>query len=476
MRPSARTAALFVLGYLALVAVAGLPLLRAPWPAVPMAPQVPGWLPGDGDPLYRLWWIDWLWSHPGALLESGARTDLLFAPFGVQLGLVQAQLVQGLAVLALRPLGDPALAYAVLWALSFLFTASASAALAWDVSRSRPGAFLAGLLAAFSSPFFVHSLEHVFKYLGFGFVPLALLALRRALERGGARAYGAVFAVSALILLSDWYNALYVLVGGAVLWVHRLATAPGDRRGLLRRTAALAALLPPLALVLWWTLAPVLARESDTLRAPLAEQASLGVDALNVLLPHPYHPLWGRFTAERLHALPGNVFEKSAFFGWALPLALALLAWRERRDAALRPWLLLLAVFAVLSLGPALHWGDGRSCRCPARGSARCPASRDRARRAVTSSWRPSPSVSSPRSSSRASAGPGRPPSPWGRSLSSSSRPSPPPPCRSRRAPRSLVSPARPAVAPSSTCPSGTPCSATSTTRRCTVGRRSAAT
>jgi hypothetical protein len=357
MRPSARTAALFGLGYLALVALAGLPLLRAPWPAVPMAPQVPGWLPGDGDPLYRLWWIDWLWSHPGALLESGARTDLLFAPFGVQLGLVQAQLVQGLAVLALRPLGDPALAYAVLWTLSFLFTASATAALAWDVSRSRPGAFLAGFVAAFTSPFFVHSLEHVFKYLGFGFVPLALLVLRRALERGGARAYGAVFAVSALILLSDWYNALYVLVGGAVLWVHRLATAPADRRGLLRRTAALAALLPPLALVLWWTLAPVLAREADTLRAPLAEQASLGVDALNVLLPHPYHPLWGRFTAERLHALPGNVFEKTAFFGWALPLALALLAWRERRDPALRPWLLLLAVFAVLSLGPALHWG-----------------------------------------------------------------------------------------------------------------------
>lgn len=360
MRPSARTAALFGLGYLALVALAGLPLLRAPWPAVTMAPQVPGFLPGDGDPLYRLWWIDWLWAHPGALFESGARTDVLFAPFGAQLGLVQAQLVQGLAVLALRPLRDPALAYAVLWALSFLFTASASAALAGDVSRSRPGAFLAGLLAAFSSPFFVHSLEHVFKYLGFGFVPLALLTLRRVLERGSGRAYGAFFVVSALVLLSDWYNALYVLVGGAVLWAHRFVTAPGERPSLLRRTGALAALVPPLALVLAWTLAPVLAREAGTLRSPLAEQAAYSVDALNVLLPHPYHPLWGPLTAERLEALPGNVFEKTAFLGWALPLALAVLAWRQRRDAALRPWLLLFAVFLLLALGPALQWA-GRS-------------------------------------------------------------------------------------------------------------------
>ena len=55
MRETARTAALFGLGYVALVALAALPLLGSPWPAVPMAPQVPGWLPGDVDPLYRHW-------------------------------------------------------------------------------------------------------------------------------------------------------------------------------------------------------------------------------------------------------------------------------------------------------------------------------------------------------------------------------------------------------------------------------------
>jgi hypothetical protein len=43
-------------GYGAALALMAWPLFSGHWPAIPMAPSIPGWLPGDGDPWFFLYY------------------------------------------------------------------------------------------------------------------------------------------------------------------------------------------------------------------------------------------------------------------------------------------------------------------------------------------------------------------------------------------------------------------------------------
>ena len=95
----------------------------------------------NADPLYTLWWIDWVWAHPGGVLAGEAECQEIFSPFGAKLRLLAS--FQNLVLLGLKPLGTPVAAYNTCWALGFLFAALATAALAFEVSDSAAGAFLA---------------------------------------------------------------------------------------------------------------------------------------------------------------------------------------------------------------------------------------------------------------------------------------------------------------------------------------------
>jgi hypothetical protein len=350
-------------GYLVILTVVAWPLLRAPGELLPLGGPVPGWLAGDGDPWNFLWRIDWLWRHPASILDAAPRTAELFHPFGVELTMLRGMALQGLLAIGLRPLDNPVLAHNVIWALSLLLTALATALLARAVSGSGAGAFVAGTLVAFGPHFYVHSLQHAYKYVAFALVPLALLGLWRYLESGRHRDLTLLAGAAAGIVLSDWYNALYVSLAGMVLVAAAAGTVEG--RALTRRVATLGLLTLPVAAALFWSLAPVIGSRASTLVAPLEEQAAFSVDLVNLVLPPTTHAFWGEAVVDRWAGLPGNEFEKTAFLGWVLPLVLAVLAWRDRRHRQLRIWGAMAALFLILALGPWLQWEGQRLLRLP---------------------------------------------------------------------------------------------------------------
>jgi hypothetical protein len=344
-------------GYLILLAPVAWPLFRNPAAVVPLGGPLRGWLPGDGDPWNFLWRIDWVWRHPASLLDPAPRTHDIFFPFGSDLTMLRGMLLQGIVALCLRPVGDVVLAHNVMWALSFLLTALTTATLAEAVSGSRPGAFVAGAFLAFGPHFYVHSLQHSYKYVAFAIVPLALLALLRFLDEGSPRALAAFGIATAGLLLSDWYNVLYVGVAGGLMVTFRARAMPS--RILAGRLGLLASLAVPLAGLALWSAEPVLTTQASTLVADVDQQARYSIDLLNLVFPPSYHAFWGEVSSGRLSRMPGNEFEKTAFLGWVLPVVLAGLCWRDRRDPRLRLWGALAAVFFILALGPWLQW-DGR--------------------------------------------------------------------------------------------------------------------
>ena len=350
-------------GYLALLAAVAWPLVREPATLIPLGGPLHDWLPGDGDPWNFLWRVDWLWRNPASFLDPLPRTHAIFHPFGADLVMLRGMLLQGVLALGLKPLGDVVLAHNVIWALSFLLSALATAALAEEVSGSRPGAFVAGAFLAFGPHFYVHSLQHSYKYVAFAVVPIALLALLRFLDGGRLAALAAFGAAAAGLLLSDWYNVLYLSVAGGLLVLLRAVALPW--RTLHRRLGMLAMLVLPLGALGLWSLAPVLSAQAPTLVAGLDEQARFSVDLVNLALPPSFHAFWGDVSASRLAGLPGNEFEKTAFMGWILPIVVAALVWRDRGDTRIPPWLIVGAVFLVLALGPWLQWEGRRVLRLP---------------------------------------------------------------------------------------------------------------
>jgi len=324
------------------------------WPATQQfSTHVAGFLGRDSlQYTWSLWWSRQAWQAG----QSPAEATLIYRPWqpgNVLLGV--APMLDWLAY-PLYAMLTPTQVYNTLFLVSLALSGLTMYWLAFDRTGHTGGALLAGAVYAFAAPRMGHALLGHLTHLAAWWFPLSLLFGLRALDRPRWRDAALCGLFAGLQALVAPIQAAYLVAPGLALVF--AFEALRRRRVLTRRHLLAAALcLAVAAVVVLPTYGPLLA---DALRHGLDLSAEgvegYSVDAAMVLMPSPYHPLWGRLV-QRLGFVTtiipeDNDLEHIAYLGF-LPLALAVYGWLRNRNERW-PWLALLLVALVLAMGPEL--------------------------------------------------------------------------------------------------------------------------
>jgi hypothetical protein len=360
-------------GYAILAAALTYPVVPRLTSHVPIAHQIPGWMPGDGDPWQSLWG---LWFVTRSLLTEGRlplHTDALFYPLGVDFSFVVLVLLPLLLAVPLVALLGPVIAYNAMVVGALALAGYAAFLLAARVVGHRGAAFVAGAVFAFSPYQMVHATEHLFLIVGAIWVPLYALFLLRTLDGGGLGNAALAAIWMACAAFSSPYYAIFlglftVMLAGDRLW---RAGGLGPRVVVARRllTVAVLALLPvvPAAAFLLrrWS-------ADSALATPLADVNTWSADLVAFVVPSPMHPLWGRFVEPVYRRFTGNLFEQTVYVGIPVLILAGVAVVTARRKIGV--WAVSALVFFGLALGPFLHvlgsdtfsmWGHAASIPLP---------------------------------------------------------------------------------------------------------------
>lgn len=319
---------------------------------LPLGTHLATVLPGQHDDSYFHIWNYWWLST--ALTEG---LDPMFCPYvmyptGCELTLHSFPLTNAVASLLLSGWLPLIAVYNIIIIAGFVVGGWGMYALAWSLTASRAGAFVAACLFTFA-PYHYQHLSRP-DVAGYVWLPLMLLYLLRVWRAPRVRdgfAFGLFFA---LACHSAWYYffsqaLLIMLVGGLFLL--------GDRRRVLNYAAlkALGAGGLLIAVLLLPAVLPMLAIKQRAAfgDSALAIHTAISADPLAFITPSPFHPLWGRFTAAWHDGLGST--EPIAYLGWvALALGLYGLTVMPRRTRWL--WLAVGVTGLLFALGPFLHW------------------------------------------------------------------------------------------------------------------------
>jgi hypothetical protein len=327
-------------------------------------------IPGDGfDGWQNYWNLWWVKTAVLDLQQSPYFTQYLYYPTGYSLLFQTLNIFNALLTLPIQLVFGVTVAYNFVVLFSFVLGGYGAYLLALHVLPGRRErtdhvvAFLGGAVFTFSPFHFAHLLGHM-QVFSLEWLPFFVLCLVRSLSTDRLRVRSDLVLPALFLVLTglcDWYYALYLLLFTVVylgyrLWVHRRA------RMLLLKTAvmliltgvALSPLLVPMALEA--------VRDSSYLSSPFDTTVRLSADLLAFVTPNEFHPLWGEAASRLSASFTSSTSERIVFAGY-IPLALAAYAvWSKKRQAM--PWLISLAVFFFLALGPYLHVG-GRQLPVP---------------------------------------------------------------------------------------------------------------
>lgn len=305
----------------------------------------------SNDVWEHIWWIWWVREA----LTNGRSpylTDLLFHPTGAPLYLMGMDMVTAVLSIPLQPLLGLVPTYNLLIVLATTFGAWAAYLLALDVTGSRPGALVAGAVFGFTPLLSSVTNMGQMEYTNIGFLPLAILfllrlrrdrgpgALRRTILPGGV--------VLALAIYSSWYQGLFLFLFTLVFVAYEAVGLLWGRRW--REGGAFAGRLAVWGGIATLLVAPGLfpamrlAAGSDFAETPRAWIALSGLNLFDPFKPNALNPLLGG-GEERLSYAVGYV-------ATALAAAGAFAAGRRARF-----WLVVIAVFFLLALGPFLMIG-----------------------------------------------------------------------------------------------------------------------
>jgi hypothetical protein len=257
-------------------------------------------------------------------------------------------------------------AYNTVVLATFPFAALFAYWLAFRVTGSVAGSWLAALVYAFAPFHLAHAAYHP-HIAQVHWLPLYLLALWLALERATWRRLALVAASLALVGLSNYYFGLIAIALTPVaLWGGWHAARRGGAPGGASNLARVSALLALVAVGGWLyvrAMAPAVLARPESLAFPSADVARYTARWPAYFVPPVEHPLFGdrarAFWDRRLP--PGDLLEQQLTIGIGLTLLAGValgLWWRDRAPAQRRyvPALAVLAAAAFFfSLPPEWH-------------------------------------------------------------------------------------------------------------------------
>jgi len=316
---------------------------------------LPHTMPGGGDVIffqYDYWWFKY------AIFDLGVNPQiatLIYHPLG---GLwIFGTLFNEIAAAFLQLVMSVSQAYTLLWLFTFPATALTTFALAHYVTRSKPAAFLAGLIFAFSTYRYAHGLGHAGLFTT-QWLPLYVYALLRIRDRPTFR--NGILLTGAVLLagLSEFPYYLVYFIGLFLICFLAYGAWKRDCRVWNPRfVASVVVAFGFLGLVLVVAYSNILFAEAV---GHLSRPGTfwLSADLLGFVLPSQWHPLWGELYAE-----PGSIgrygldlVEHSHYLGY-VSLTLAVFGLGKFRSWEKRLWGLVTVVTFVLALGPALKVG-----------------------------------------------------------------------------------------------------------------------
>jgi len=317
-----------------------------------------------GHPRNDGWNHVWgFWFVADALLGGRAplHTALLNWPTGGTLWFIDA--FNAVLTLPVQIAFGPVAAVNAALVFNFALCGFGAYALALRVTRSIPGALVAGLAFESTPQLLGQAYNGISETLSAGWLPLALLAVRHACRSGRPNNAALAGAAVAIATLANWYYGLFALLACAglllrVAWRHvvlcrqrdRLVLGPPAVRGLRALViggAVAAALVLPVYAAFNGSLSAedaVVTRDPSFVRATLVLHNMTDLKAL----------FWpGKFYSPDLKATFGEDLIVVIYLGWALLLAgLAAIPLVGRVAVS---WAALAAGYTLLALGPFLY-------------------------------------------------------------------------------------------------------------------------
>lgn len=296
-------------------------------------------------------WSNWMWWFDYALFTLHSNPLYLhYLFFPLQVPVPDGVLV--LLVLApLTHLAGSVVAYNVYVITAFSLAGFAMYLFAFRLFDDRLAAFFAGVIFTFSTQHFAQGTSHLHVYSTY-WIPLVALAWARFLAAPKPAAGTLLGLAIAATALTSWTLAVMALAYCgiyALFEVRRIAWRRALPALLLGAFAAIAMVSPALVAFLRLRSFP-----GSVMR--LSDSIFWSADVLGFFTPPEQNLLWGSMAAPLFRHFTGNAWEAAVYLG-TIPLLFCCGA------IFFRPWSRIVRfhtiaaiVFAVLSLGPALHF------------------------------------------------------------------------------------------------------------------------
>ncbi len=296
--------------------------------------------------VWNLWWVkEALVTHH----VSPFFTHLLWYPHGTPLYLHPLSVINCLLSVPLQLVFGLPAAYNVIILHTFFVAALGAFWLSYEITRSRSGAFLAGIVYAFS-PYHFSVAQCQINTASIHWLPFYALFLLKVRNGGGARDSFLAGLFLVLTALSCWYYFVFALAFTILFVGYHCLSPAGDvsLRVMLRR------LIPAFA-VTAVILGPLIARtwlEAHTGHYPKGHNSyKFSADAVSYLTPNFYSIYSPLFSDVGLR-FSGGAGGNGAWPGMAVLALSGLAVWKRPKAAGF--WTLSLIVFLSLSLGPVL--------------------------------------------------------------------------------------------------------------------------
>lgn len=338
----------------------------------PVVADLAGSIAGEGD-AWQVLYI--LWYTKQALLGGDPNltmtyTNYLFYPHGVTTFFYAFSLFNQLLGIPLQMIFGLVTAFNVLWLLSFILAGYGAFLLARYLTGNDAAAFISGIVYAYSPYHFAQALQHV-GATTIEWIPFCALFIVKALKERSLKdaALAGIFFI--LVAMSDSQYMMFMALFVALIFIYEaFATLKinfSDRARLkvnvdsLKGIFAIGIIFGLIALLgaipLNYGMLQIATSSDNYLKADPSLVSFFSGDLAGFFTPSSLHPLFGGWTAANVYtSFTGNVIEYTTFVGFTV-LVLAILAVVVlRRDRSVIFWALSSAFFALMTLGPTLHF------------------------------------------------------------------------------------------------------------------------